>query len=764
MKTLFKTQRFPLRQKSKKNKALSVFFTMASFIATAQENQTVQDSTKTQTLDEVLVNAVRVNADSPITHSNVSKAELAKRNLGQDIPVLLNYLPSVVTTTDAGAGIGYTGIRVRGISGSSTNVTINGIPYNDAESLGTFWVNLQDFASSVEDLQVQRGVGSSTNGAGAFGASINILTDAVSAKSSGETTHAFGSFNTRKHNVKFSTGLLNDHFELAGRLSQIVSDGYIDRASSNLKSYFLQGSYVNNGTLIKGIVFGGHEITYQSWYGFNPVDVAAVGANPNLDENRRYNISGIQLDDNGNFEGFYENQVDDYKQDHYQLHWNQRWSNNWSTNLGLNYTYGRGFFEEYVDNYYYSNVFFAPDATFGFLGKDPITVDGQTIESQDYIRRRWLDNDFYVLNANVSYKDDTVNIVTGLSYSTYHGDHFGELIWEQYAVGNNFGDRYYEGDGDKYDVSAFSKLTYRLNENISFYGDIQYRGINYDTSGLNSDLEVFEIDKTYNFFNPKLGATYKFGVSNSIYASYARANREPSRSDFENNPNIKPEILNDFELGWRYQNKNLAINANAYYMAYNEQLVATGALDNSGAQIRENTGQSYRFGIEVEANFSVNNFSWQPNVTLSTNKNKETIFKRDGVVQNFGETNIAFSPNVVIGNAFTFKPMQDLQVSLLSKYVGEQYMGNIDAEASKLDSYFVNDLNVVYEIKTESVFKSIVLSALVNNIFSEKYISNGYFFTYDDDFSNPGTITTVEGFGYYPQATRNFLFGLTLKF
>lgn len=747
-----------------KNNFLFLVLLALSICVNAQQNQVNQDSTKTEKLDEVLVKAVRVDADSPITHSNVSKEELAKRNLGQDIPTLLNYLPSVVTTSDAGAGIGYTGIRVRGISGGSTNVTINGIPYNDAESLGTFWVNLQDFSSSVENLQVQRGVGSSTNGAGAFGASVNILTDAVLKESTGETSHSFGSFNTRRHNVKFSTGLLNDSFELSGRLSQIKSDGYLDRASSNLKSFFVQGSYINNGTLIKAIAFGGHEITYQSWFGFNTVDVAAVGANPNIDENRRYNISGIQLDDDGNFEGFYENQVDNYKQDHYQLHWNEKWDNNWSTNLGLNYTDGRGFFEEYVDNYYYSNVFFAPDATFDFLGKTPITVNGETIDSQDYVRRRWLENDFYVLNASVNYKDERVNLISGLSYSTYHGDHFGELIWEQFANNNNFGDRYYEGDGDKYDFSTFAKMTYRFNNKLSLYGDLQYRGVNYDTSGINSDLDVFEIDKTYNFFNPKIGFNYSLDNNSDIYFSYARANREPSRGDFENNRDIKPEALNDFELGWRFKNKGLGVNANAYYMAYNEQLVATGALDNSGAQIRDNSGESYRLGIELEANIVFDKFMLQPNATFSSNKNRETFFKRDGVLQNLGETNIAFSPDLVMANTLTYNATSNFAIAFLSKFVGAQYMGNIDAESSRLDSYFVNDFNLVYEIKPKSIFKSIVITGLVNNIFSEKYISNGFFFTFDDDFSNPGTVTTIEGRGLYPQARTNFLLGATLKF
>ena len=748
-----------------KNIFLFLTLIVSSVGAYAQQNQKVQDSTKTEKLDEVLVKAVRVEATSPITHSNISKDDLQKRNLGQDIPVLLNYLPSVVTTSDAGAGIGYTGIRVRGISPQSTNITINGIPYNDAESLGTFWVNLGDFASSVENLQLQRGVGTSTNGSGAFGASLNILTDAVSDKASGEISNSFGSFNTRKHTIKFSTGLLNNHLELSGRLSQINSDGYIDRATSDLKSYFLQGAYVDINTFIKAIAFGGAEVTYQSWYGFDPATISAIGENPNIDENRKFNIAGIQFDDSGNFDEYYNNQVDDYKQDHYQLHWNERYSNNWSTNVGLNYTYGRGFFEEYVDDYLYSNIYFSPDATFDFLGLTPINVNGEAVNSMDYVRRRWLDNDFYVVNANVNYKNNFLNIAFGGSYSNYEGDHFGEVIWAEYSnnINNNY--RYYEGKGKKIDASLFTKATYRLNDKISLYGDLQLRNINYKITGQNSDVAPFNISESYNFFNPKVGVTYTPNKKNNFYFSYARANREPSRGDFESNPDIKPEQLNDFELGWRYTTEKFRISTNAYYMLYNEQLVLTGALDNSGGPIRTNSGESYRLGLEVDATLQISKqFAIQPNFTISSNKNKDTFFQKDGLLENLGATNISFSPEFVAANTLVFQPSKNLQVSFLSKYVGEQFMGNTDSEASKLESYFVNDFNITYEIKTNAIFKSIVLSGLVNNIFGEEYNSNGYYYTYDDDFSNPGTITTIEGAGYYPQATTNFLVGATLKF
>jgi iron complex outermembrane receptor protein len=710
----------------------------------AAQNKQEQDTVKTEKLGEVLVKAVRVDAKSPITHSNLSKEEIAKRNLGQDIPMLLNFLPSVVTTSDAGAGIGYTGIRVRGVSSQSTNVTINGIPYTDAESLGTFWVNLGDFASSVESLQLQRGVGTSTNGSGAFGASINILTDLVSKEASGEISNSFGSFNSRKHTVKFSTGLMNDHFEIAGRLSNIASDGYVDRASSDLKSYFLQGSYVDDNTLIKAITFGGNNVTYQSWFGIDAETLA---------RDRTFNPAGQYENEDGETV-FYDNEVDDYRQDHYQLHWNERYDNNWSTNIGMNYTYGRGFFEQ-----------FREDDDFSTYGLEPLVVSGETVNTTDLIRRRWLDNDYYVFNANVNYKNNEIDAILGTSISHYDGDHYGEVIWARFASQSNIRDRYYDGNGKKNDFTVFSKATYKLNDRIQLYGDIQVRNVNYETSGINSNLTEFLVDENFTFFNPKAGVTLEYNDNNDLYLSYARANREPNRDDFESDPNVRPEQLNDFELGWRHRKGNFTFNANGYAMLYNEQLVLSGQINDVGAPIRTNSGESYRLGLELEAVIPVTRkLTLQPNLTLSSNKNKETVRSFDGELQNLGSTDIAFSPNVVAANAIVFEPMRNLQISLLSKFVGDQFMSNTEAQDSKLDSYFTNDLNLIYTIKPKSIFDTVVLTALVNNIFNEKYVSNGYYFTYDDDFTNPGTISTVEGAGFYPQAGTNFLTGVTLSF
>jgi len=719
-------------------------FILCLSLCSAYGQEKKQDSSKVEILDEVLVKSVRVKDKAPITHSNVSKKDIAKRNLGQDLPILLNFLPSVVTTTDAGAGVGYTGIRVRGVSSQSTNVTINGIPYNDAESLGTFWVNLGDFASSVESLQLQRGVGTSTNGSGAFGASINVLTDAVSKDASGEVSNSFGSYNTKKHTVKFSTGLMNNHFEIAGRLSNIQSDGYIDRATSDLKAYFLQGAYIDDNTLIKAILFGGNEVTYQAW---NGIDAQT------LEDDRTFNPSGQYTNDAGETV-FYDNEVDNYNQDHYQLHWNQRYNNTWSTTIGLNYTKGSGYFEQ-----------FREDDDFETYGFEELIVNGETQNTTDLVRRRWLDNNFYVFNANANYKNNKLDMIFGGSYSHYDGDHFGEVIWAEFASQTEIRDRYYNGNSVKNDLSIFAKANYRLNEKISLYGDLQVRNVTYKTTGTSSDVIPFVIDESFSFFNPKAGITYSLNQNNNFYFSYARANREPNRTDFESNADIKPEQLNDFEIGWRHKKGNLSFNANAYFMLYNEQLVLSGRIDDVGNPIRTNSGESSRIGLELEAVIPVTSkLTLQPNLTLSSNKNSKTIVSRDGALVNLGKTDIAFSPEIIAANAIVFQPSENLQLSLLSKFVDDQYMSNIESDLSQLDSYFINDFSINYTLETNTIFDSIVFTGLINNIFNVEYVSNGYFFTFDDDFSNPGIVTTIEGAGFYPQATTNFLLGVTLMF
>ena len=726
------------------NKFIILFVVYLFFLnVSAQEDIKVQDSTKTENLEEVFLKAVRVNADSPFTHSNIDKKELAKRNLGQDLPILLNYLPGVVTTSDAGAGVGYTGIRVRGSDATRVNVTINGIPFNDSESQGTFWVDLPDFASSVQSLQLQRGVGTSTNGSGAFGASLNLLTDAVSQNAYGEIATSYGSFETWKHTLKFSTGLLQDHFELSGRLSKIVSEGYIDRASSDLKSYFVQATYTADNTLIKTLAFGGKERTYQSWFGIDA---------ETLKNDRTFNPAGIYTDANGTIR-FYENEVDDYTQDHYQVFWNQRYDTNWSSNVSLNYTYGRGFFEQFKE-----------DADLAFHNIEPIIIGGEVIETSDLIRRRWLNNNFYAVNANVNYLNDRWDVSSGVFYSYYGGDHFGEVIWARFAGNSQIRDRYYSGNGDKNEFTVFSKTTFRINDQWSVYGDLQGRFVSYRTSGLTSDKIPLVENEKYQYFNPKTGVTYKFSIKSQLYFSYGRASREPGRSDFEQGI-FTSEKLDDFELGWRYNSEKLKVNSNLYFMDYKDQLVLTGALDDVGAPIRATSGNSYRLGLEVDAKITVaDKLFIIPNIALSENKNKDFVTSLDGSLVNLGDTHISFSPSVIAANIIEYNPVESLQFAFLSKYVGMQYMGNIDSEVSKLSDYFINDLSINYTLENVLFINKIVVSGLVNNLFNVEYVSNGYFFTFDDDFSDPPLITTIEGAGFYPQARINFLLEVILYF
>ena len=713
---------------------LTVF--LFSNLIISQEKVTDTIQSLEQNLDEVIVEAIRIDRSSPFSFSNVDKKDLELKNLGQDLPILLNFSPSVVTTSDAGAGIGYTGIRIRGVSPQSTNITINGIPYNDPESLGTFWVNLPDFTSSVESLQIQRGIGTSTNGSGAFGASINILTDKISQFAYTEIANSFGSYNTLKHTVKLSTGIINDQFEISGRFSKIDSDGYIDRAYSDLKSYFIQANYFDENTLIKAITFGGHEKTYQSWYGITKEQMI---------ENRRQNPYT------------YENEIDNYKQDHFQLHWSEQINNTLSTNISLNYTDGRGYFEQYRDD---DSV-----ETYSGIVKSDLDENGIETGTTDLIRRRWLDNDFYVFNASLNYSYENLNLILSGSYSNYIGDHFGEVIWARNFDDNySIRDRYYEGNGKKNDLSFFTKLSYRLKD-ILIYGDLQLRKINYKTSGITSDLINLKLDKKYNFFNPKIGITHNLNSNSLIYLSYSRANREPSRSDYENNPDIKPEKLNDLEFGYRLSSDKFELNLNAYYMLYNEQLVLTGAIDDVGAPIRTNSGSSYRVGIESEINLELSKkLDISSNLTLSSNKNKEVISNYNGALTNFGKTNLSYSPNFITNNTINYKFTEKFSLSMLSKYVGKQFMGNTDAKNSILESYFVNDLNFNLKITPKRIFNEIVVSGLINNVLDKEYVSNGYYYTYDDTWSNPGETITLDGAGYYPQATRNFLVGLLLKF
>ena len=720
-------------------------FFLISFNIFSQDDLEIIDSLDIFELEEVRVSTIRAKTTDPVTQTNISKDYISSRNLGQDIPVLLNYLPGVVTTSDAGTGIGYTGIRVRGSDASRVNVTLNGIPFNDSESQSTYWVNLPDFASSIENIQLQRGVGTSTNGSGAFGASLNILTDIMQEKASASLSSSIGTYNTFKSTLKFSTGLLNNHIEISGRLSKITSDGYIDRATSDLKSYFLQGAFKDENTLIKAIAFGGHEITYQSWYGTE--DLAQ----------RTYNPAGAIYNQNGLLTGFYDSQEDNYRQDHYQFHWNEKINYLWTASFGLNYTYGRGYYEEYNDS-------FGGNTNFAYLQLTPYEIGGETISETENVTRKWLDNNYYVFTASTNYLKNKTRLDFGLLLSRYIGDHFGTLLWAQRPGDILPKKRFYDNQGDKKELNFYLKLEQPLNDKITGFIDIQYRNVDYFVNGVVAGPQLFEVDSNFKFFNPKTGLTYKADDNNQFYFSYSKAQREPSRGDYENG-NPKPEVLNNFELGWRVNNNSFQIYSNLYLMLYKDQLALTGSLDDVGTPIRENIGKSSRLGIEIEAKAGISeNWFLQPNLAISKNTNQDFYFKRDGILNYLGNTKLSYSPEIVFGNILVYKPSDSFNISLLTKFVGEQYMSNIESKESQLESYFVNDINISYQLEPKKTIKGIGLSLLINNIFDQKYVSNGYFYTYDDNWSSPNDVKTIEGVGYYPQAGINFIVGLDLKF
>ncbi|SZD72804.1 Outer membrane cobalamin receptor protein [Candidatus Ornithobacterium hominis] len=718
--------------------------------ANAQENKAANDSINQEIiqLDEISVSPTRATDKTPMTFSSVSKETLAKQNLGQDIPILLNLLPSVVTTSDAGNGVGYTGIRVRGTDATRVNVTINGIPYNDSESQGTFWVNMPDFVSSVENIQLQRGVGTSTNGSGAFGASLNLLTNNISPNPSGELSASYGSFNTQKYTAKFSTGVMKNNFSFSGRFSKINSDGYIDRASSDLHSYFLQGAYTNKGTLIKALTFGGKEKTYQSWDG---VQKEIMGNKVLFDQmeqyGRTYNPGGLMYKDSNGVQHFYDNHTDNYKQDHYQLHWNQQWDRKWNTNLAFHYTKGFGYYESYRRGKKLKDY-----------SLEALEINGQKASKSDLIDRKYLDNDFYGATFALNYKNNGLDFTFGSAGNYYKGWHFGEILWVKEAVKQSYKQEFYRDLSEKYDFNNFLKANYQIGD-VILYADLQYRNISYKANG----EETGKVNDKFNFFNPKGGITYLANANHQFYASYARAQREPSRKDYKNG-NPKPEKLNDFEAGWRFKQNNVAVNVNGYYMLYQDQLVLTGEIDNVGGAIRKNSGNSYRLGLELDAAVQFNQFSIRPAITISQNKNIDFVENQLGKLVKLGKTDISYSPNLIIGNTLTYSPIENLEFALQSKYVGKQFMSNTEAKNSQLDAYFTNDIRMNYELKLSDFAKAIRFNLLINNLFDLKYISNGYYYNYVDDWSTQGQKQLVEGVGYYPQAGINVLGGISLLF
>ncbi|MCZ4223842.1 TonB-dependent receptor [Pedobacter sp. SJ11] len=727
------------------------------------QNQTVDFTLVPQAFlaDEVIVRATRANEKSATTYKNVTKAEIQENNFGQDLPFILQNTPGVVVNSDAGAGVGYTGIRIRGSDNSRINVTVNGIPINDSESQGTFYVNMPDFASSVDNIQIQRGVGTSTNGAGAFGASLNIQTTASEMEPYAEVNNTYGSFETWKNTVKVGTGLINNRFSFDGRLSRISSDGYVDRGSSLLKSYFMSGAYHGNKDLLRINVFAGAEKTYQSWNGIPESrltnDVAGMQAY--IDRNGLNAEDAANLLNSGRtYNSFlYNNQTDNYWQNHYQLLYARQFSDKFSFNGALHYTQGEGYYEEYrVAN------------KLSDYGLSPVVIGGTTITTTDLIRRRWLDNDFYGVTYAFNYvPEKNLNFTLGGAYNEYKGAHFGQIIWAQYASNGTIDRHYYDNDGFKTDFNIYGKLNYSPVEALSLFADLQYRRVYYDIAGTENKLNTLAINETLNFFNPKFGATYFINPESNLYASFSVANKEPNRDDYTDAAvgiYPKPERLNDVELGYRFKNKVFNLGANAYGMFYKNQLVVTGKINDVGGNYRQNVDKSYRLGIELDGSYIINkSFALNANAAFSRNKIKNFIEYYDDydnggqVINNYSLTDISYSPAAVLFGELVYKPVAGFAVALQSKYVSKQYMDNTQNNDRTINGYWVSNARLGYDFKFAGV-KNVNLGLLVNNLFDKKYESNGYTYGY-----LYGGSRITENF-YYPQAGTNFLLSLNVKF
>jgi iron complex outermembrane receptor protein len=716
------------------------------------------------TADEVTVTATRAGKNSPTAFTNLSKKDLEKNNFGQDLPYLLNQTPSVVISSDAGTGIGYTGIRIRGSDASRINVTVNGIPLNDAESQGSYFVDLPDFASSINNLQIQRGVGTSTNGAGAFGGSINVQTATRRDTAYAQLDNSAGSYGSLKNTVSLGTGLLGGRFSVDGRLSRIRSDGYIARASSNLKSFFVSGAYYGDNSTLRLNVFSGHERTYQAW---NGVADYVIGDDSRPD-NRTYNELGYISDNT-----FYKNQVDDYLQNHYQLLYDKKFSDKLSFSGALHYTHGEGYYEEYKNNDAVSNY-----------GLSPVIYGTDTIKTTNLVRRLWLNNDFYGVTYALKYQPSTkLNLNLGGAYNQYKGAHYGNIISSEQSIGVGPDYEYYRDNAKKNDFNIFGRAEWHVDKFL-LYADMQYRHIYYSFFGIDKNLNNAQQTAELNFFNPKAGVTYQFNEHSNVYASFAVGNHEPNRDDYVDSPpqnRPKSENLKDFEAGYRLSTPVFSGEINAFYMLYKNQLVLTGALNDVGGAVRTNVKDSYRAGLEFSGKVKITSqVNWGVTATLSTNKikNYHQFFASDDgtlVEEVLAKTDIAFSPSLTGSSVISYSPIKGGEIAFITKYVGKQYLDNTmnrnpegfgiapDNAANPyaanrlLNNFFVNDVRLRYSFSVRSV-KNITVGLQVNNIFSEKYESNGA--TYPDIESGH-----VINYNYYfPQAPRNFMASLSLGF
>jgi len=717
-------------------------------------------------LEPVEIKALRAGDKSPFAKSNLSKTDIEKLNLGQDLPFLLSQSPSVTVTSDAGNGVGYTGIRIRGTDATRINVTINGIPYNDAESQGTYFVDLPDISSSLSSIQIQRGAGTSSNGAGAFGASINLSTNEVNEKAYAEANNSFGSFNTWKNTVKFGTGLINKHFTFDARLSKISSDGFIDRGATSLKSFYTSAAYITQRSSIRFNIISGTEKTYQAW---NGIPQYKLFYNKDSLLNHYYNNLGslyfTAADSSNLFNSnprkynvfTYPNQTDNYQQDHYQLFFNHQFNYDWSLNTAIYLSKGKGYYEEYKN-----------DAAYSSYGLPDPVAGNTTISNTDLVRRLWLDNNLYGGIFSLLHKTQRDQFSFGGGWNEYDGKHYGNIIWAANGAPKDY--RWYYNKAVKKDFNLYSKYQYKISNRLEALVDLQYRRVDYSIDGTRKFPDL-KLNNHFNFFNPKLGITYSAG-SMVAYASYAFANKEPNRDDYENgalsSTPPKPERLQDLELGLEEKKFNYSWGINLYYMDYKDQLILTGKINDVGDALRINTPHSYRAGIELQGRYKINKtVQLSGNLTLSDNKIKDFndyIPRYDAsfnLVQqdtfHYRKTSLAFSPSLIAAGMLQVFPFSNAEINTSVKYTGKQFLDNSGSDAKSIDDYFVQDLTAQYNLHTGWI-KEITIIARLSNVWNPKYESNGYTYSYFYDKS-----LVRENF-YFPMAGRNFMLGLNVKF
>lgn len=688
-------------------------------------------------LKPVEVLAIRAADKSPFAKTNITQKEIEQLNIGQDMPFILNQTPSVIVNSDAGNGVGYTGIRIRGTDATRINVTLNGIPYNDAESQGTYWVDLPDLASSANSIQVQRGIGTSSNGAGAFGASINVATNELNKKCYAEVNNSYGSYNTWKNTFKFGSGLIGKHVTIDGRLSKISSDGYIDRATTALKSFYVSTAWTGEKNSFRFNIFSGYEKTYQAWDGV-PQD--------SLKTNRRYNSAGTEKSGKP-----YENQVDDYTQTHYQFFYNHAFNPYWKANAAIFLTRGKGYYEQYK----------AGEDLLDY-GLTEYYNGDTTIRNTDIVRRLWLNNKFYGTVFSVQHQKNNTQFTAGGGWNRYDGKHYGDIIWAdvQAAVPLNY--RWYDLTANKKDFSLYTKWSEQWSNNWQSFLDVQYRTVHYNINGFRNNPGII-INRSYSFLNPKIGITYTKSDW-MAYASYALASHEPNRDDFESvNSEPRPELLQDIELGVERRRKGSFYSANIYYMKYHNQLVLVGNINDVGAYTRTNVPNSYRLGIELQAKVELTDFAnISANCTLSENKISnytELIddFDNGGTKNNFYKsTDISFSPAITGTGSINFIPVKNAGISLISKYTGRQYMDNTSQKSRSINPYFLEDVRLSYLLENK-LFKATTFIVQLNNVFNKKYEANGYTFSYVY-----GGAVATENF-YFPMAPFNFMIGVNVR-